>query len=93
MQKSCQAGEVLNRCAPSQAMIQELARSKKVTTHQLASFILAEMADIANDSVAPQKANSQIRHAMALLKTAEVEFKWKTSDGAKGKELMLASGD
>jgi hypothetical protein len=91
VQKAIKGGEVLNpeRIAKSQAMI---AKDGSVDTHFLAKFIRQQMADLATDAISPQKANAQCKHALTLLKIAEVEFKWKTSDGNKGKSLMLAAG-
>ncbi len=91
MQKPVKAGEVLNpqRLAKSQI----IAARGVNTTHDIANLMRSLISDLGTDSVAPQKANAICNAAKTMLKTAEVQFKWKTSDGGEGKSLRLTSGD
>lgn len=52
----------------------------------------ALVSDLDSDAVSPQKANAMANCCKTMLKCSEVEFKWKTSDGYKGKSLQLATG-
>ena len=84
-------GEIIN---PRRISTSATLAAKGVsTTLDVANLMRALISDIATDSIAPQKANAICNAAGKMLKTAEVEFKWKTSDGGKGKPLVLASGD
>jgi len=82
--------EVLNPRRISQCSA--IAQRGVSNTHDLGNLMRALVSDLDSDAVSPQKANAMANCCKTMLKCSEVEFKWKTSDGYKGKSLQLATG-